>query len=80
MNPFVVPASAGRFVVPASAGKKSRLQARPRAKSRRGAATLDYVLVMCIVLPLAVFLFRIGPRIIHSVYDVLTVLVASPFM
>jgi hypothetical protein len=35
---------------------------------------------MCIVLPLAVFLFRIGPRIIHSVYDVLTVLVASPFM
>ena len=59
---------------------KKRIAERLRTGQRRGAATIDYVLVMCIVLPLAAFLFRIGPRIIHSVYDVLTVLVASPFL
>jgi len=56
-----------------------RIKRRSGRRNRRGAATIDYFLVICIILPLAAFLFRIGPRIIHSVYDVLTVLVASPF-
>ncbi len=46
---------------------------------RRGIATLDYFLVLCVVLPLATFLFWIGPQIISSVYDMFTVIVAGPF-
>jgi hypothetical protein len=54
----------------------SRLERR----SRRGSATIDYFLIICIVLPLAAFIFRIAPRAMYSVYDLLTVVVAWPFM
>ena len=47
---------------------------------RRGSATIDYFLLIAIILPLAAFLFRIAPRAMHSVYDLLTVLVAWPFL
>jgi hypothetical protein len=47
---------------------------------RRGSATIDYFLMICIVLPLAAFIMRIAPRAIQSVYDLLTVVVAWPFM
>ena len=53
--------------------RKSRLK-------RRGSATIDYFLLIAIILPLAAFLFRIAPRAMHSVYDLLTVLVAWPFL
>lgn len=47
---------------------------------RRGSATIDYFLVIAVVLPLAAFLFRVAPRAMWLVYDLLTVTVAWPFM
>ncbi len=51
-----------------------------RRRRRRGSATIDYFLVICIVLPLAALVLHFGPRAMHSVYDMLTVVVASPFL
>ena len=57
------------------------LSRRERKKARRrGSATIDYFLLICIVLPMAAFLLRIAPRMMQSVYDLLTVVVAWPFM
>jgi len=56
------------------------LGAGHRRFRRRASATIDYFLIICIVLPLAAFIMRIAPRAIHSVYDLLTVVVAWPFM
>lgn len=50
-----------------------------RSKPRRGAATIDYFLLMAVVLPLAVFMMQIAPRMMRSVYDLLTVVVSWPF-
>jgi len=50
------------------------------AKSRRGVATLDYVLVLGVVLPLAGFVLWAGPRIMNLVYEMLSVLVSWPFL
>ena len=47
---------------------------------RKGSATIDYFLLIAIVLPLAAFLFRIAPQAMLLVYDLLTVIVAWPFM
>jgi hypothetical protein len=47
---------------------------------RAGAAALDYVLVLCVVLPLATFMFWIGPRIMRLTYEMVCVLVSWPFM
>jgi len=49
-------------------------------RGRRGAATIDYFLVVCIVLPLATLVLGIAPRAMRSVYDLLTVVVAWPFL
>ena len=51
-----------------------------RRSSRRGLATLDYVLVLGVILPLAAFLFRVGPTIIRIVYGMVCALVSWPFM
>lgn len=51
-----------------------------RRSRRRGSATIDYFLLVSIVLPLAAFILWIGPRAIQSVYDLFTVVVAWPFM
>src|SRR5262245_14788384 len=56
------------------------LSRRERGRRRRGSATIDYFLIIAIVLPLAAFILRIAPRAIQSVYDLLTVVVAWPFM
>jgi hypothetical protein len=60
-----------------------RLLPRPARRlhaKRRGSSTIDYFLLVAIVLPLAAFLFRVAPRAMHSVYDLLTVVVAWPFL
>jgi hypothetical protein len=59
------------FVPGGSLGRRSR---------RRGSATIDYFLLICIVLPLAAFMMLVAPRAMRSVYDLLTVMVAWPFM
>lgn len=53
----------------------------PRCLQRRGAvSSLDYVLVLGVVLPMATFALWAGPRIIHLTYDMVYVLVSWPFM
>ena len=49
-------------------------------RSRRGAATLDYILVLGIILPLAAFVMTAGRRIAVLVYDMLCVFVSWPFL
>lgn len=50
------------------------------ARLRRGAATLDYVLVLAAVLPLGAFCISSGRRIIRLAYEMVCVLVSWPFM
>lgn len=49
-------------------------------KKRHGVASLDYVLVGGVVLPMAAFVLWIGPRIIQQVYDMIAVQIGWPFM
>lgn len=49
-------------------------------RSRRGLAALDYVLLLGVILPLAAFLFRVGPQIIRLAYEMVCVIVSWPFM
>lgn len=49
-------------------------------KKRRGVSTLDYVLVLGVILPMAAFLLRVGPQIINAAYEMVSVLVAWPFL
>ena len=52
----------------------------PSRSQRRGVATLDYVLLICIVLPMAAMVLWAGPRIMNLVYEMTCVLVSWPFM
>lgn len=61
------------------------LAATPRSigrsnRRRRGAATLDYVLLLAIILPMAAFVLWASPRIMNLVYEMTCVLVSWPFM
>ncbi len=47
---------------------------------RSGQASLDYVLVLGIILPLAAFVLKVAPRVIGLVYDMICVMVSWPFM
>ena len=49
------------------------------AQRRSGAATLDYVLTMGVVLPLAAFVFWAAPRIMNLVYEMTCVVITWPF-
>ena len=49
-------------------------------RRRRGSATIDYFLLICILLPLAALVLHVGPRAMRLVYDLLTVVVAWPFL
>ncbi len=48
--------------------------------SRSGVSTLDYVLVLCVILPLATIVIPNGMRMISLVYDMIAVTVSWPFM
>ena len=66
-----------------SACRRSRLCASflyRRRGARRGAATLDYVLLLAVVLPMAAFVLWAGPRIMNLVYEMTCVLISWPFM
>jgi hypothetical protein len=49
-------------------------------RRRAGAASLDYVLVLGVVMPMAVFIMWAGPLMIRLVYEMVCVLVSWPFM
>jgi hypothetical protein len=51
-----------------------------RPLRRRGAASLDYVLVLGVILPLAAFVLWVGPRAIRLVYEMTAVMIGWPFM
>lgn len=53
---------------------------RARGAPRVGVAALDYVLVLAVVLPMVVFIMRVGPRIMRLAYEMVCVLVSWPFM
>lgn len=66
-----------------SAHRRSRLPIHPsrlKLRARRGAATLDYVLLLAIVLPMAAFVLWASPRIMNLVYEMTCVLISWPFM
>ncbi|MFO0905485.1 MAG: hypothetical protein U0939_20920 [Pirellulales bacterium] len=46
---------------------------------RRGAATLDYVLVMGVVMPLVVFVYWAAPRAMNLVFELTSVVMGWPF-
>ncbi|MEM7783357.1 MAG: hypothetical protein AAF623_08405 [Planctomycetota bacterium] len=47
---------------------------------RRGVSTMDYVLVIGVILPLVWFLLSVVPRMIQLVYDLAIVVIGSPLM
>jgi|GEM_PF-806421 len=52
-----------------------------RRSDRRGAvATLDYVLLIGVILPVAAFCMWAGPRLIWLTYQMVYVLIGWPFM
>lgn len=55
-------------------------QSRHRDHRRAGVSTLDYVLVLGVILPLAAFVIPTGKRMIQLVYEMITVFISWPFM
>lgn len=51
-----------------------------RRRSRSGASTLDYVLLLAIIMPLLAFLLGIAPKLMSVVYEMTSVLVSWPFL
>jgi hypothetical protein len=49
-------------------------------RQRRGAASLDYVLILGVVLPLVVFIMKVGPEIMRLTYQMTCTLISWPFM
>jgi hypothetical protein len=49
-------------------------------RNRRGAATLDYVLLLGAVLPLGGLCLYYGARVLRLAYDMICALVGWPFM
>ena len=47
---------------------------------RAGASTLDYILVLGVILPLVAFVMPVGKRIIQLTYEMVCTLVAWPMM
>ncbi|MBN2024821.1 MAG: hypothetical protein JW809_18725 [Pirellulales bacterium] len=50
------------------------------AYRRGGVATLDYVLVLGVVLPMVAFIMHVGPRILRFAHEMIAVMVSWPFM
>lgn len=48
--------------------------------SRAGASTLDYILILCVVFPLAAFAIPAGKRIIELSYEMMCTMIAWPFL
>ena len=57
-----------------------RFRLRSERVRRAGSASVDYVLILGVILPMVVFIMRIGPRIIRLAYEMVCVLVSWPFM
>jgi hypothetical protein len=49
-------------------------------RGRRGASSMDYFLIIAIIVPLVTFLFTIVPRMIQLVYEMAIVIIDNPIM
>ena len=49
-------------------------------RNRRGAASVDYVLILAVILPLVAWMMTAGRQIILLAYEMVCLLVAWPFM
>jgi hypothetical protein len=58
----------------------TRQGTRQDRRRRAGSASLDYVLVLCVILPMAAFVMYAGPLIIKLAFQMVCVLVSWPFM
>jgi len=56
-----------------------RIAGRDRT-SRSGLASLDYILVLGVILPMAGFVFWAGPLIMRLAYEMTCMLISWPFM
>lgn len=54
--------------------------ATSRRRNRSGVSSLDYILVIGVILPLATIVIPTGMRMIRLVYDMMTVQIAWPFL
>ena len=62
-------------------GIQGTRRARWIRRSRRGAvSSMDYFLVLAIILPLVLIIFRFAPRMIQLVYEMTIVIVGGPTM
>jgi len=50
------------------------------APERAGISTLDYVLVLAVILPLVAIVFPVGVRILRAVYSFFCVWLGWPFL
>jgi hypothetical protein len=66
--------------MPYRAPRATRRWSTSRVKARRGAAALDYVLVLGVVLPLVAFIMGVAPRMIERVYEMVCLLISWPWM
>ncbi len=57
-----------------------RRRKRRAPPKRRGAASLDYILVLCVVLPMVAFMMTAGREILWLTYEMLSTLITWPFM
>ena len=55
-------------------------QKRRLRRRRRGLASLDYVLILGVILPMVTFIIVNGRQIMRLVYEFLCVMVAWPFL
>lgn len=53
---------------------------RKRGIARHGSSSLDYVLILGVVLPIVAFSFHMGPILIRAAYDMVSGLISWPFM
>jgi hypothetical protein len=60
--------------------KGMRRAALGTAGRRAGQASLDYVLILGVVLPMVAVIMWAGPRIMRLVYEMVCVLISWPFM
>ena len=57
-----------------------RRRRRRGFRKRRGAASVDYVLILAVILPLVAWMMTAGRQIILLAYEMVCLLVAWPFM
>ena len=80
LSPRTVRHDLHRLASQQEAGTHRLERTHGRVIRRHGASTVDYFLVLAIIVPLAAFMAYAVPRIIQLVYEMTVTLVGTPFM